>query len=188
MLDGFKRLDLMMNGLGEQAEHFTHGEYLKDAVEHTYVFWIKRMAVAAGLPREFVDGVKARVEGNDVIVYNDWTGPFGEPLATFFNNGTKPHEIRPKVEHPQGGHALPGRSHEQIDPPDKKVQHPRALHWKKGGFNFFAKSVWNPGLASTRVFEAGREEARPFIKEYLKTQIAEKFHWLKHGDELVKHG
>lgn len=178
-IDGFDTVHLMLNGLGKQAEYYTQGETLKDNVDQSMVFWIKRMAIAAGLPRGFVDGVKSKVEGKEVIVYNDWTGKNGEPLATFFNNGARPHVIEPKVIHQS--YAKPGHSHEQIDPPNKAVQHPTTLHFKVGGKDVFAKRVNHPGLPATRVYEAGIEFGESFLVESIKVEIGKRLHWLDFG-------
>ena len=133
--------------------------------------YVKRAARAAGLPEKFILGVKAKKVGvGRAIIYNDWRGPNGEPLATYFNDGTKRnYVIEPKVVHPEGGKAeFMGHSSDRIDPPNKAVQHPSVLHWEEGGKDFFAKRVIHPGQPATHVFQIGIREGRKALIQKVK--------------------
>lgn len=103
-------------------------------------------ASAQNLPLEFIDGIKLRKSASGYILYNDWIGKFNEPLAKWFEMGTKRHWIEPKVKHPPGGR-VEGRSTEEVEHGDgTSIQHPSVLHWVSNGVNFFSKGHYVSGI------------------------------------------
>ena len=56
-----------------------------------------RAAQAANAPEGYIKGIKMDKKSRiEYRFYNDWTGPNGEPLATFFEDGTLDHWVGTK--------------------------------------------------------------------------------------------
>ena len=96
-----------------------------------------RLASAANMPTGFIKGIKLKQDGKNYIIYNDWTGEKGEPLAEFFEYGTKRHYIAPKS---------------RGDPAAKGA---KSLHWMKDGLTFFSKGHYVSGITAYNVMKTG---------------------------------
>ena len=128
------------------------------------------LAYAANMPIGFIEGLQIVETATGFQLYNDWAGEFGEPLAKWFEDGTRTHWIEPKVKHPPGGN-VQGRSTEKAEHGDgTTVQHPSVLHWTKNGVSFFSKGHYVRGIPKFAVMknalESGGQELAIKIREY----------------------
>ena len=135
----------------------------------------KSFASAANMPDEFVDGIEVRDGGftaagvMDYDIVNTFKGKFGEPLAEWFEEGTKRnYKIRPKLDHPVIGFsdAAPtqgaGYADRMEDEEPRNIyterdvayvehgdetrrQHPAVLSWERDGVRYYRKEVTHPG-------------------------------------------
>ena len=170
------------------------GPALEKIFASTVVDTARSYADAAALPEEFRDGVEMRKDPSTPATAAEWSlvntfkGKFGEPLAEWFEEGTKRfYKIRPKVDHPQFGFGdsqpVIGTGHiarEGDDDPrniyterdvahvehgdDTSRQHPSVLHWFRYGSHHYRKEVTHPGrqptAAMAMALENSIEEAR----------------------------
>ena len=78
----------------------------EELIRTTIMEEIKRHAEAANLPKQYIDGltltlVEAGSGSQKWRIVNTWEGPRGEPLARWFEAGTKRfYPIRPRVLQP----------------------------------------------------------------------------------------
>ncbi len=150
---------------------------IEKILNDTVIEKARSYADAAGLPEKFRDGIELRRNDSGASatspewsVINTFRGKFGEPLAEWFEEGTKRgYVIRPKLDHPgaasgtdQQPHSGFGqRNREEDDEPrniyterdvahvehgdDTTRQHPSVLSWLTGGIRVFRKQVKHPG-------------------------------------------
>ena len=169
---------------------------VRKKLEDIVVEKAKTYAAAANLPDEFVDGIELRERsGGGTVEFdlvNTFKGKFGEPLAEWFEEGTKRfYKIRPKVDHPTFGFgdAQPVLSRgqearEDDENPrniyterdiahiehgdDTKRQHPSVLHWFRDGIHHYRKEVTHPGrepvLAMHLAQDAAMEDVRRIVQ------------------------
>ena len=83
-------------------------------IAETIVTEMIRAAQAANLPQNFIDGITLTKTGNTQWkIDNGWRGDNDEPLAIWFEHGTRRHWVEPKnakvlawqSEGPESGHA-----------------------------------------------------------------------------------
>ncbi len=174
---------------------------IEKILEDTVVGKAKSYADAAGLPEEFRDGIELRRTDSggsaapawDVV--NTFKGKFGEPLAKWFEEGTKRnYPIRPKLDHAGYGFGdaqpVQGRGHERRDDDeeprnlyterdvapiehgdDTQRQHPSVLSWVRGGIRYFRKEVKHPGRPPTAAMDLAQQESIEDARRKVKAAL-----------------
>ncbi len=166
---------LVLRNLDARVKMFISANIL-DWAKQSILPQVIIMAQAANLPEKFIQGIDVEQSGPfQITFFNDWSGKWDEPLAKWFNYGTKRnYVIENIVKHPKGGYRT-GHSHEKIDHPTTRTQHPKVLHWKKNGVSHFARRVIHPGFPKTEAIERGVELGLPIwtkrIQEETKRYI-----------------
>ena len=135
----------------------------------------QRLALAANLPMGFVTGFEFRKTGFCQGKVVNTFGNKDEPLAKWYNYGTKRYyRIAPKVEHPPGG---PRAARDVEDVGEGHIQHPSVLHWKdpETGEDVYRPEVIHPGFPRTEILEIGVQEGLKILKIEVEKDVRREF-------------
>jgi hypothetical protein len=136
---------------------------------------IKAVARATNAPEAFVESFYFVKTGKNKGKIINTLGTKQNPLARYFNYGTKRnYPITPKVQHPPGGQRA-ARDKEEVG--EGKVLHPSKLRWvdPQTGQVRFADIVIHPGFPRTLAMEIGLKSAQPLLIAQVKNQVKNKF-------------
>ena len=145
----------------------------RELIESTIIDEMKRHARAAKLPKKFIEGIKlenvAASRGRTKWrIYNDWEGPLGEPLASWFERGTKRnYPIIPRMDQPK----KTKRERERTPKYEKPSTGASYLHWERPeGKHNFRKRVIHPGQPAHKAMEQGMAVGRVRLQNEKKLQ------------------
>lgn len=144
-------------------------DMLRTLFERFILAEAKSLAAAAGLPDGFIEGLEIKETGwNEFHLINTWRGQWGQPLALWFEEGTKQgYPIVPKVEHPTA-EGYTDRDLEKMEHGDLTIrQHPPMLAWYRDGEWHFRRKVIHPGQQGRWVMKRALEEGVPKVREAL---------------------
>ena len=151
----------------------TAESYIADVLRRLFERYVlneaQSLAAAAGLPDKWIEGLEvAEVGWNEFHLVNTFAGEFGEPLAQWFEEGTKRnYPITPKVEHADVGQYT-DRDLEEMEHGDHTIrQHPPVLAWHRDGEWHFRRKVIHPGIEGAWVMKRAVEEGTPKVQEGL---------------------
>ena len=121
---------------------------------------------AAGMPKGFIDGItvkhKATANGKSTwTITNTWVGENGEPLAHWFEEGTKRnYPIEPRI-YQEANKRRPKYA--------KESYLPSMLHWERpAGKHYFRRKVIHPGQPPRRPMAKGFEAGQKALVEKIK--------------------
>jgi hypothetical protein len=154
-------------------------DFLDSRMEYYYdkfvIPEVKAVARAANLPEAFVESFEFRKTGRNKGKVVNTLGTKDEPLAKWFNYGTKRnYPIEPKVKHPEGTERA-ARDADEVG--DGQVQHPTVLHWidPNTGEDRFASIVIHPGFPKTEAMEIGVRLGMKTLIPEVKKDVKDRF-------------
>lgn len=139
----------------------------RDLLESTIVDEMKRHARAANLPKEFIEGITLERKETSTgrskwRIINTWKGPRGEPLARWFESGTKrDYPIIPRVYQPPKTKRQKERTPKYAKPDTGATW----LHWERDGEEHFRKAVTHPGQPRSDAMKKGMAEGRVRLRD-----------------------
>lgn len=139
---------------------------LQQWMEDTIVKSVLSYCRAANLPKAFRDGVKIERTEQGFALVNDWVGTNDEPLATWFEYGTKDHWIEPKTK--DGVLAFT---------PQKNARHAKAIYYQSGTKKkvIFSKGHYVSGLPRTEAMNRGLAAGLQRLKRRIKREVKREF-------------
>lgn len=153
-------------------------DFIDDNMEDNYnrfiIPEIKAISRAANLPEAFVESFAFVKTGPNRGKIINTLGTKQNPLAKYFNYGTKRnYPITTKVLHPEG---TPRAEREKEDIGGGSVSEPSTLHYvDAGGIDHFPKMVIHPGFPRTLAMEVGLRLGQKRLIAEVKNQIKNKF-------------
>ena len=140
----------------------------EELIRTTIMEEIKRHAEAANLPKQYIDGltltlVEAGSGSQKWRIVNTWEGPRGEPLARWFEAGTKRfYPIRPRVLQPP----KTKRQRERTPKYAKPSTGATLLHWERPkGQHHFRSQVIHPGQPRSDAMKDGFAAGKVLMRD-----------------------
>lgn len=136
-------------------------KWMEETILSTVIAYCK----AANLPQKFQDGIKIEQHEDGYELVNTWVGDNGEPLATWFEYGTRDHWVEPKNK--EGVLAFPAPENQR---------HGSAIYYESGAEGMiFSKGHYVSGLPRTEAMTQGLAKGMEKFKRKLKYEIRKKF-------------
>ena len=133
----------------------------------------RSFALASNLPDKFADGMEfIRTGPYEYRLVNKWRGKWGEPLAQWFEEGTKNNYIiEPKIMHRDLDQYM-GRDRARIAHGDgTQTHHPRFLAWFREGMWHFRRRVIHPGRIATNIMQKALDEGSDEAARHIRRLV-----------------
>lgn len=143
--------NLYLSALRTQSLPFRIQEYVDfkivDIANETIVKAIRDEAVHKNMPQRYINNIHSEFDGSELWIWVDFKGKNKVPLDLFFEEGTKRHFVKPRIE--------------------------KALKFVQGGVEYFSKGHYVSGIKARHVFRDGLKNGYPKFKSKLISDIEE---------------
>lgn len=141
--------NLYLSALRTQSLPFRIKEFIDYKVlaiaNQTLVEAIHQEAIKKKMPQRYIHNIQSDFDGTYLWIWVDFKGKNVEPLDEYFEEGTKRHFIKPRLE--------------------------KALRWIQDGVKYFSKGHYVSGIQARHVFSDGFKKGYPEFKKKLVEEL-----------------